>query len=102
MSDTPTLLRAVAQAFREEGPGAAITAFIGGCLAIAAAVTRKVFTNEAVLTRLDEEFAADRARLDRQRSEDRKTEADRLDRIDTDIREVRDMLFDALQQDRRD
>lgn len=38
--------------------------------------------------------------LDRQRSEDRKADGDRLDRIETDIRSKRDMLFDAFQRGR--
>ena len=49
MPDQPTLLEAVAQAFRDHGLTAAITALMGGSLAIAATVTRKAFTNEAVL-----------------------------------------------------
>lgn len=34
--------------------------------------------------------------------EDRKADADRLDRIETDIRAMRDMLFDAFQRGRSD
>lgn len=41
-------------------------------------------------------------RIDRQRSEDRKADGDRLDRIETDIRSMRDMLFDAFQRGRSD
>ena len=52
------------------------------------------FTNEALLDRLDRELIADRDRIDRQRSEDRKADGDRLDRIETDIRSMRDMLFE--------
>ncbi|WP_370205784.1 hypothetical protein [Pararhodobacter marinus] len=82
----------VAQAFRDHGITAALTALIGGTMALIAAITRKTFTNEALLDR------PDRDRIDRQRSEDRKAEGDRLDRIETDIRSMRDMLFDAFQR----
>ena len=75
---------------------------IGGTMALIAAITRKAFTNEALLDRLDRELIADRDRIDRQRSEDRKADGDRLDRIETDIRSMRDMLFDAFQRGRSD
>ncbi len=100
MSD-PTengLLAATAAAFRDHGLTAAITALIGGFLALIAAITRRAFTNEALLQRLDRELTAERARLDAQRAEDRKADAARLDRIETDIRTVRDLLFSAFQR----
>ena len=53
MTDEPNLLETAAQAFRDHGLTAAITALIGGSIAIAASVTRKAFTNEAMLERLD-------------------------------------------------
>ena len=56
----------------------------------------------SLLDRLDRELIADRDRIDRQRSEDRKADGDRLDRIETDIRSMRDMLFDAFQRGRSD
>ena len=90
------------QAFRDHGLTAAVTALIGGSLALAAAVTRKAFTNEALLDRLDRELVLERDRIDRQRAEDRKADADRLDRIETDIRAMRDMLFEAFQRGRAD
>ena len=102
MTDRAGLLEGVAQAFRDHGLTAALTALIGGSLALAAAVTRKAFTNEALLDRLDRELALERERIERQRSEDRKADADRLDRIETDIRSMRDMLFDAFQRGRSD
>lgn len=102
MTDRPSLLEGVAQAFRDHGLTAALTALIGGSLALAAAVTRKAFTNEALLDRLDRELALERERIERQRAEDRKADADRLDRIETDIRAMRDMLFDAFQRPRPD
>jgi len=102
MSDpaSPGLLAATAAAFRDHGLTAAITALIGGFLALIAAVTRRAFTNEALLQRLDRELIADRERIESQRSEDRKADADRLDRIESDIRTVRDLLFEAFQRNR--
>lgn len=102
MNDQTTLAGKVARAFRDHGITAALTALIGGTMALIAAITRKAFTNEALLDRLDRELIADRDRIDRQRSEDRKADSDRLDRIETDIRSMRDMLFDAFQRGRSD
>ena len=102
MTERTTILQEVGQAFRENGLTAAITALVGGSLAIAATVTRKAFTNEALLDRLDRELITERDRTDKQRSEDRKVDSDRLDRIETDIRSMRDMLFDAFQRGRSD
>jgi hypothetical protein len=102
MSDpaSPGLLAATAAAFRDHGLTAAITALIGGFLALISAVTRRAFTNEALLQRLDRELIADRERIESQRAEDRRADADRLDRIETDIRTVRDLLFEAFQRNR--
>lgn len=102
MNDQTTLAGEVARAFRDHGITAALTALIGGTMALIAAITRKAFTNEALLDRLDRELIADRDRIDRQRSEDRNADGDRLDRIETDIRSMRDMLFDAYQRGRSD
>ena len=102
MNDQTTLAGEVARAFRDHGITAALTALIGGTMALIAAITRKAFTNEALLDRLDRELIADRDRIDRQRSEDRKADGDRLDQIETDIRSMRDMLFDAFQRGRSD
>ncbi len=102
MTYRPTLLDGVAQAFRDNSLTAAITALIGGILAIAAAVTRKAFTNDAMLARLDRELAAERDRTDRQRAEDLKGDADRLERIETDIRAMRDLMLKAFQCGRTD
>ena len=102
MNDQTTLTDAVAQAFRDHGITAALTALIGGTMALIAAITRKAFTNEALLDRLDRELITERDRADKQRSEDRKADSDRLDRIETDIRSMRDMLFDAFQRGRSD
>ncbi len=102
MNDQTTLAGEVARAFRDHGITAALTALIGGTIALFAAITRKAFTNEALLDRLDRELITERDRTDKQRSEDRKVDGDRLDRIETDIRSMRDMLFDAFQRGRSD
>jgi|GEM_PF-294432 hypothetical protein len=100
MSDTSFsgLFSAVGTAFRDHGLTAAITALIGGFLALFAAIARRAFTNEALLQRFDREVSRERQRLDAQRAEDRKVDADRLDRIETDIRVVRNLLFEAFQR----
>ena len=54
-----------------------------GSLTIAANVTRKAFTNEAVPERLGREVTTERERSDKQ------ADADRPERIETDIRAVR-------------
>ena len=100
MNDQTTLAGEVARAFRDHGITAALTALIGGTMALIAAITRKAFTNEALLDRLDRELITERDRSDKQRSEDRKVDGDRLDLIETDIRSMRDMLFDASQRGR--
>ncbi len=102
MNDRSTLTDEVAQAFRDHGITAALTALIGGIITLIAAITRKALTNEALLARLDRELIVERDRLDRQRAEDRKSHDDRLARIETDIRAMRDMLFDAFQRGRPD
>lgn len=102
MSEEPSLLQGFTQLVRDHAPTAAITALIGGALALAASVTRKAFTNEALLLRLDRELAAERARAERQRAEDRDADTARLERIETDLRAVRDLLFEAFQRGRAD
>ncbi|WP_323033630.1 hypothetical protein [Paracoccus sp. (in: a-proteobacteria)] len=102
MSDEPNLFETTAQAFRDNGMTAAITALIGGTIALLASVTRKAFTNDAMLARMDRELLAERNRVDRQRAEDRKNDADRLERIETDIRAMRDLMFEAFQRGRTD
>jgi hypothetical protein len=102
MTERTTLLQEVGAALRDHGTTAAITALIGGTIALLAAVTRRVFTNDAMLARLDRELMAERDRVDRQRAEDRKGDADRLERIETDIRAMRDLMFEAFQRGRTD
>jgi hypothetical protein len=98
MTDKPSLLTEVAQTFRDIGLTAAITALIGGFIALLAAITRRAFTNDAMLARLDRELLTERDRVERQRTEDRKRDADRLARIETDMRAMRDLMFDAFQR----
>jgi len=102
MTERTTILHEVGQAFRENGLTAAITALIGGFIALLAAVTRRAFTNDAMLARLDSELVAERDRVERQRAEDRKADADRLERIETDIRTMRNVMFEAFQHGRTD
>ena len=102
MTHRPTLLQDVAQAFRDHGVTAALTALIGGTVALLASVTRKAFTNDAMLARLDKELATERNRVDRQRAEDRASDAQRLERIETDIRAMRNLMFEAFQRGRSD
>ena len=102
MDERTTILQQVGDALRDHGITAAITALVGGTIALLASVTRKAFTNDAMLARLDRELAAERDRVDRQRAEDRDDEAERLDRIETDIRAMRDLMFEAFQRARAD
>lgn len=53
-----------------------------------------------MLARLDRELSLERERIDKLRAEDRKADAHRLERIETDIRAMRDMLFEAFQRGR--
>ena len=102
MTDRTTFTQQIGDTLREIGLTAAITALIGGFIALLAAVTRRAFTNDAMLARLDRELVAERDRVDRQRAEDRKADADRLERIETDIRTMRDVMFEAFQHGRTD
>jgi len=102
MTEDNSLLQEVGAALRDHGITAAITALIGGTIALLAAVTRRAFTNDAMLARLDRELLAERDRVDRQRAEDRKGDADRLERIETDIRAMRDLMLIAFQRGRTD
>ena len=102
MDEKTTILQEVGAAFRDHGVTAAITALVGGTIALLAAVTRKAFTNDAMLARLDRELEAERERAERQRAEDRQDDADRLERIEADIRAMRDLMFEAFQRGRTD
>ena len=102
MENRPHMLQEIGTALRDHAFTAAITALIGGTITLLASVTRKAFTNDAMLARLDRELLAVRDRVDRQRAEDRKSDADRLERIETDIRAMRDLMLDAFQRGRSD
>jgi len=102
MTEQNSILQELGAALRDHGVTAAITALIGGTIALLAAVTRWAFTNDAMLSRLDRELLAERNRVDRQRAEDRKGNADRLERIETDIRAMRDLMFEAFQRGHTD
>lgn len=102
MDEKTTILQEVGAAFRDHGVTAAITALVGGTIALLAAVTRTAFTNDAMLVRLDRELETERDRSNRQRAEDRDDDADRLERIETDIRAMRDLMFEAFQRGRTD
>ena len=100
MTERQSILAEVGSAFQDHGITAALTALIGGTIALLAAVTRRAFTNDAMLARLDRELDQERDRVDRQRAEDRKADAERLERIETDIRAMRDLMFEAFQRGR--
>ena len=102
MTEKTSFLQEVTEALRDNGIAAAITALIGGTIALLASVTRKAFTNDAMLARLNRELSQERDRIDRQRAEDRDDDADRLERIETDIRAMRDLMFEAFQRGRTD
>ena len=61
-----------------------------------------VTDKEEMLERLDRELHLERERTDKQRADDRKADADRLERIETDIRAMRDVMFEAFQRGRTD
>jgi hypothetical protein len=98
MSSQTTLAEEVARALRDHGITAALTALIGGTLALVAAITRRAFTNDAMLARLDRELLIERDRVEKQRAEDRMLDADRLERIEADIRAMRNLMFEAFQR----
>ncbi len=55
-----------------------------------------------MLERLDRKLTAERDHIDKQRAEDRRADADRLERIETDIRAMRDLMLIAFQRARAD
>ena len=65
---------------------------------LAAAVTRKAFTNEALLHKLEQELEAERLRIEKRRDEDRRIDHDRLERIERDIHDMRNLMFAAFQR----
>ena len=98
MSPRHTLTEQILQAFRDHGVAASIGVVVTFAAGLGAAVTRKAFTNEALLTRLDKELAEERARIEKRRDEDRKIDHDRLMRIERDIHDMRTLIFAAFQR----
>ena len=98
MSERISILDQAAQALREHGLTAAIGVLLTSLVALAAAVVRKAFTNEAMLQRLERELEAQRERHDERRDDDRAADADRLERIERDIGEIRKLLFEAFRK----
>ena len=98
MSNRHTLTEQIVQAFRDHGTATGIGVLITSLVALAAAVVRKAFTNEAMLQRLERELEAQRERHDERRDEDRKVDHDRLERIERDIHDMRNLIFAAFQR----
>ena len=86
------------QALRDHGLAAAIGVWFSLIAGLAAAVTRKAFTNEALLHKLEQELEAERLRIEKRRDEDRRVDHDRLERIERDIHDMRNLMFAAFQR----
>jgi regulator of protease activity HflC (stomatin/prohibitin superfamily) len=108
MTDRPTLIAQIAEALRENGLTAAIGALATALVGLAVAVTRKAFTNEAVVHRLEQELKAESARaeaaraaeirrLEAQRAEDRASEQAHRARLEQDLYQMRQLLFTVFQ-----
>ncbi len=95
-------MQAVGQAVRENGLTAAITALVGGSLAVATTVMRNAFDSEVMLERLDRERHLERERAGKQAADYGKADADRIERLETDIRAMRDVIFQAFHRGRTD
>jgi len=98
MSSQPSLFEQIAQAFRDHGLTAAIGVWFTFIAGLATAVTRKAFTNEALLHKLEQELNEERTRIEKRRDEDRKIDHDRLARIERDIHDMRNLIFAAFQR----
>ncbi|MBJ6372767.1 hypothetical protein [Sedimentitalea arenosa] len=98
MSLKPSLAEQLGDAFREHGITAAIGVWFTFIAGLAAAVTRKAFTNEALLHKLEQELEAERARIEKRRDEDRRVDHDRLARIEADIHDMRNLMLQAFQR----
>jgi uncharacterized protein YqgV (UPF0045/DUF77 family) len=98
MSNRHTVVEQIAQAFRDHGLTAAIGVWFTVIAGLASAVTRKAFTNEALLHKLEQELAEERTRIEKRRDEDRKVDHDRLARIERDIHDMRNLIFAAFQR----
>ncbi|MBE0454117.1 MAG: hypothetical protein IBX58_10590 [Roseovarius sp.] len=98
MTQQSSLFEQITQAFRDHGVTAAIGVWFTFIAGLATAVTRKAFTNEALLHKLEQELAEERARIEKRRDEDRKVDHDRLARIERDIHDMRNLIFAAFQR----
>ena len=98
MSLKPSLAEQLGDALRDHGITAAIGVWFTFIAGLAAAVTRKAFTNEALLHKLEQELEAERARIEKRRDEDRRVDHDRLARIETDIHDMRNLMLQAFQR----
>jgi hypothetical protein len=98
MSQRETMTDQILQAFRDHGITAAIGVWFTFIAGLATAVTRKAFTNEALLHKLEQELAEERARVEKRRDDDRQVDHDRLARIERDIHDMRNLIFAAFQR----
>ena len=98
MTNRQSLIEQILQAFRDHGVAAAIGVWFTFIAGLATAVTRKAFTNEALLNMLEQELAEERTRLEKRRDEDRRIDHDRLARIERDIHDMRNLIFAAFQR----
>jgi hypothetical protein len=98
MSQRQTMTDQILQAFRDHGITAAIGVWFTFIAGLATAVTRKAFTNEALLHKLEQELAEERARVEKRRDDDRQVDHDRLARIERDIHDMRNLIFAAFQR----
>ena len=97
MPDRNSIYDQIIQAFRDHGVAAAIGVWFTFVAGLAVAVTRKAFTNEALLHKLEQELDAERLRIEKRRDEDRRVDHDRLERIERDIHDMRNLIFAAFQ-----
>ena len=98
MSQHSSLTDQILQAFRDHGIAAAIGVWFTFIAGLATAVTIKAFTNEALLHKLEQELAEERARVEKRRDDDRQVDHDRLSRIERDIHDMRNLIFAAFQR----
>ncbi|MCL1629893.1 hypothetical protein M3N55_14245 [Roseibaca sp. V10] len=98
MSQQERVTDQILQAFRDHGLTAAIGVWFTFIAGLATAVTRKAFTNEALLHKLEQELAEERARVEKRRDDDRQVDHDRLARIERDIHDMRTLIFAAFQR----
>ena len=98
MSQHSSLTDQILQAFRDHCIAAAIGVWFTFIAGLATAVTRKAFTNEALLHKLEQELAEERGRIEKRRDDDRRVDHDRLARIERDIHDMRNLIFAAFQR----